>query len=435
MYNYSILVNNYAGGKMKKVVLGYSGGLDTSVLIRLIKDYYKASVITATIDVGQYESLDAVRMKALDIGSDEAVVIDAREEFIEHYVLPLLKGNGLYEGAYPLATAIARPLIAQHLTAVARRTGAEYIAHGCTAKGNDQVRFETSIALLDPDIKVLAPLRELMLSRSEEVEYARRYHIPIQEKLNKYSIDENFWGRSIECGAIEDETCEPPADAFAWTKSITDTPDEPVVIELGFKAGRPITLNEKTMNGFELINTLNQLGGLHGVGVIDHIESRLVGIKSREVYEAPAATVLIKAHQDIEKITLTKDILHFKPIVELRFAELVYNGLWFTPLRRALSAFIEEIQQDVTGTVRMRLYKGSAHVIARSSNQSLYVKNLATYTRLSKFDDESAQGFINLWSLPYRIYGQVKNSAQKKLSLVPVLEKKKDNLTIQKVEK
>jgi len=394
---------------MKKVLLAYSGGLDTSVAIKMIAEKYNAEVATLTVDVGQDEDLYAVRDKALYIGAKEAVVIDAREEFILNYIFSALKANALYEGAYPLATALARPLITKYLVETACKIGADYIAHGCTGKGNDQVRFEVSIAALEPSLKVIAPMREFNLKRDFEIEYAKKHGIPIEIKASTYSIDENLWGRSIECGPIENENQEPPEDAFSWTTAMKETPNEPVYIEIEFQSGTPIGLNSKMMDPLDLIKALNKIGGANGVGRIDHIESRLVGIKSREVYEAPAATILIKAHQDLEKLVLTKDILHFKPILETTFSELVYNGLWYSPLREALSAFFEETQKNVTGIVKMKLFKGSAMVVGRSSEKSLYVKNLATYEGMDEFDQKSSKGFIEIWSLPLKVYSQVNN--------------------------
>ncbi|MEO0206285.1 MAG: argininosuccinate synthase, partial [candidate division WOR-3 bacterium] len=348
---------------MKKVLLAYSGGLDTTVAIKMIEENYQAQVATLTIDVGQNENIQAIRDKALITGAVQAFIGDAKEEFVRGYIIPALKANALYEGAYPLATALARPLIVKHLVKIAEKIGADHVAHGCTGKGNDQVRFECGVAALNPDIKVIAPMREFNLKRDYEIEYAKNNKIPIEEKKSVYSIDENLWGRSIECGPVEDETQEPPEDAFLWTKSPQNAPDQPAYIDIEFKQGIPVALNGESMSPLSLIMQLNDIGGKNGIGRIDHIESRLVGIKSHEVYEAPAAVILIKAHQDLEKLVLTRDVLHFKPIFENLFSELVYNGLWFSPLREAISTFIEETQKNVTGVVRMKLYKGSATVV------------------------------------------------------------------------
>ncbi len=392
---------------MKKVLLAYSGGLDTSVAIKMIEEQYDAEVFTYTVNVGQEEDLPAIREKALYIGAKDAFVIDGCEEFVWDYIFPAIRANSLYEGAYPLATALARPLIVKNLVEKACEIGADYIAHGCTGKGNDQVRFEAAIAALKPSLKIIAPMREFNLKRDYEIDYAKQHGIPVEAKATSYSIDENLWGRSIECGPIEKESQEPPEDAYAWTKAPEDAPEEPTYVEIEFQSGIPIKLNGELMSPVDIIKSLNQIGGVNGVGRIDHIESRLVGIKSREVYEAPAATILIKAHQDLEKLVLTKDVLHFKPIIEAVFAELVYNGLWFSPLRIALSAFIDETQQHVTGTVKMKLFKGSAIVVGRTSEKSLYIKNLATYEGVDAFDQSSSKGFIEIWSLPLKVYNQV----------------------------
>ncbi|MEO0127447.1 MAG: argininosuccinate synthase [candidate division WOR-3 bacterium] len=398
---------------MKKVLLAYSGGLDTTVAIKMIEENYQTQVATLTVDVGQNEDIQEIRDKALMIGAVQAFIYDAKEEFVRDYIIPALKANALYEGAYPLATALARPLIVKHLVKIAERIGADYIAHGCTGKGNDQVRFECGIAALNPDLKIIAPMREFNLKRDYEIEYAKKHNIPVEEKKSVYSIDENLWGRSIECGPIEDETQEPPEEAFLWTKSPQEAPDEPEYIEIEFKQGVPVSLNGVAMSLLNLIIQLNEIGGKHGIGRIDHIESRLVGIKSREVYEAPAAVILIKAHQDLEKLVLTRDVLHFKPMLENLFSELVYNGLWFSPLRQAISAFIEETQKNVSGTVRMKLYKGSATVVGRSSEKGLYLKNLATYEGIDEFDQTHSKGFIEIWSLPLKVYSKV--SAEQKV--------------------
>ena len=397
---------------MKKTVLAYSGGLDTSVLIKIIKEKYDSGVIAVTVDVGQQEDLPKIRERAIEIGANEALVIDARHEFTDSYIAPALKANALYEGVYPLATALARPLIVKKLVEIARDYGAVSIGHGCTGKGNDQVRFEAAIACLDPVLSVIAPVRELALSRDYEIEYARQNNIPVEESLVSYSIDENLWGRSIECGVLENENCEPPNDAFAWTLSAFDAPNYAAYLEIEFRAGIPVALNGKHMPLTALICEVNRIGGLHGVGRIDHIESRLVGIKSREVYEAPAAVVLIKAHQDLEKLVLTKDLLHFKPYLETTYADLIYNGLWFSPLRNALSSFFDEFQKHVNGTVTVKLFKGNVNVVGRCSNNGLYIKNLATYEGKDTFDVASSKGFIDIWSLPFKVNSMINNTAK-----------------------
>jgi argininosuccinate synthase len=315
----------------------------------------------------------------------------------------------LYEDAYPLATALGRPLIAAKLAEVAQAHGAQCIAHGCTGKGNDQVRIEAALAYLDPTLRIIAPVREYALTRDCELEYAKKHNIPVDESASMFSIDENLWGRSAECGALEHEDCEPPEQAYAWTQSPLNAPNYSAYCEITFEQGIPVALNGKRMDLVGLIQELNRIGGLHSIGRIDHIESRLVGIKSREVYEAPAAGILIKAHQDLEKLVLTRDVLHFKPIMENTFADLVYNGLWFSPLRQALSEFTNSIQKNVTGLVKIRLYKGAAMVIGRQAERGLYVKDLATYESGSEFDTPAAKGFIEIWSLPYKVYS-IKNN-------------------------
>lgn len=395
---------------MEKVVLAYSGGLDTSVLIAMLREKYNAQVIAVTINLGQHEDLAAIKEKARAIGAVDSLMIDACEEFAHGYLIPALQANALYESVYPLATALGRPLIAKKLLEIAHEIGATAIAHGCTGKGNDQVRIESALAYLDPAMKILAPVREFSLSRDYELQYAMEHGVPVEKAASEFSIDENLWGRSAECGVLEQEDCEPPEQAFAWTQSPLDAPNYNGYCALTFERGVPVALNGKRMALVDLIQELNRIGGLHSVGRIDHIESRLVGIKSREVYEAPAATILIRAHQDLEKIVLTRDVLHFKPIIEQTFADCVYNGLWFSPLRQALSGFIRGIQEHITGTVKMKLYKGSATVIGRSAEKGLYVKDLATYQGDDEFDSPAAKGFIQIWSLPYKVYS-IKNNA------------------------
>lgn len=403
---------------MEKVVLAFSGGLDTSVLITMLKEKYDAEVIAVTVDLGQHENLPEIKEKALAIGAKQAIVVDAKQEFAAEYIVPALHANALYEGVYPLATALGRPLIAAKLADVARTSGAHLIAHGCTGKGNDQVRIEAALGFLDPTLQVIAPVREYALTRDCELEYAKKHNIPVEEKISAFSIDENLWGRSAECGALEQEDCEPPEHAYAWTQAPHMAPNYSAYCEIAFEQGIPKELNGKRMNLVDLIQELNRIGGVHSVGRIDHIESRLIGIKSREVYEAPAAQILIKAHQDLEKLVLTRDVLHFKPIVEHTFADLVYNGLWFSPLRQALTNFTSTIQQNVTGIVKMKLFKGQAMVIGRKAEKGLYVKNLATYESESEFDTPAAKGFIEIWSLPYKVYS-IKNNGHKPISVSP----------------
>jgi len=346
-----------------------------------------------------------VREKALAIGACQALVQDVRREFVADYVFPALQANAVYEGVYPLATALARPLIGRCLVETARRIGAAAVAHGCTGKGNDQVRLEAAVAALAPEIEVLAPVRDLNLNREAEMVYAERHGIPVEAKASIFSIDENLWGQSIECGPLEDESAEPPEAAFSWTTSPLHAPQEPEYIEIGFSAGIPTSLNGAPMDGLALIQELNCLGGVHGVGRVDHIESRLVGIKSREVYEAPAATILLTARRDLEKLVLTRDVLHYKAGLENAYGELVYNGLWFSPLRRALQAFFDDTRRRVNGTVRLKLYKGAVTAVGRSSAESLYHRSLATYGGRDEFRQEAAKGFIDIWTLPLRTAG------------------------------
>lgn len=387
----------------KKVVLAYSGGLDTSVAIRWLQERYGLEVIAVSVDVGQPCNMDEEVKRAKVIGAAKAYAIDAKEEFAESYIFPSLKANAMYEGAYPLSTAIARPLIVKKLVEVAEKEGATYIAHGCTAKGNDQVRFDVSIGALAPSLEIIAPMREWVMTREEEIEYARVGKIPIKvKKETPYSTDENLWGRSAECGVLEDAANEPPEDAYEWTTAPAKGPDKPEYIEIGFEGGVPVSLNGTMMKPVALIQKLNEIAGKHGVGRIDHIENRLVGIKSREIYECPAAIVLVGAHVDLEKLVLPRDLLSFKRMVEQRFTELAYDGLWFSPLRESLSAFVDKTQEVVSGTVRIRLYKGSSVPVGRSSPYALYTTSLATYDKGDQFDHTAAKGFIYVWGLPLR---------------------------------
>ena len=385
--------------------------MDTSVAIRWLQQKYDLDVIAVSVNVGQPGDLQEAVDRALRIGAVKAYAFDATEEFVTEYIAPSLKANALYMGAYPLATSIARPLIAKTMVEIAKKEGAKYIAHGCTAKGNDQVRFDVSIAALAPEIKIIAPMREWVMTREEEIEYARQNDVPIKVKKEcPYSTDENIWGRSCECGILEDAMAEPPKDAFEWTTDPLDAPDAPEYVEIDFRKGLPAGLDGTEMPMTDIIKRLNQLGGKHGYGRVDHIEDRLVGIKSREVYEAPAALMLINAHKDLEKMVLTKDVLNFKRGVEQRYSELCYDGLWFSPLKNALDAFVAETQEHVEGTVRVKLYKGNATIVGRSSPYSLYDTGLATYAQGDRFDHRSAEGFIYVWGLPLRTVAK----AQKK---------------------
>ncbi|MFH1003863.1 MAG: argininosuccinate synthase [Chloroflexota bacterium] len=392
----------------EKVVLAYSGGLDTSVAIRWLQEHYQMEVIALTVDVGNERDFSAVREKALKVGAVKALVADAKETFVRDYVFPALQADAIYEGQYPLATALSRPLMARLLVEVATREGATTVAHGCTGKGNDQVRFEVGVNALAPDLKIIAPAREWGMTREETITYAGRHGIPVPITVSSpYSIDECLWGKSIECGVLEDPWVEPPADAFTWTADPAAAPDQPGYLEIGFERGLPISLDGQALGGISLISRLNELAGRHGVGRIDHIEDRLVGIKSREIYEAPAATVLLQAHQALEAMTLAKEQLRLKARVALEYADIIYNGLWFTAYRDDLAALVQSSQRYVTGTVRLKLFKGSCRVVGRRSPFSLYRHGLATYDRGDEFDQSASPGFIHIWGLPVRTQAQV----------------------------
>ena len=401
----------------EKVVLAYSGGLDTSVAIRWIKEKYHMEVIALTVDVGNERDFSAIQQKALRVGAIKAPVVDAKEIFVNNFIFPALQADAIYQGQYPLATALARPLIVELLVDVAKKEGASAVAHGCTGKGNDQVRFDVGTMTLAPDLKIIAPAREWGMTREQTIHYANKHGIPLPITLaSPYSIDENLWGKSIECGILEDPWAEPPQEVFTWTKSPQDAPDKPAYIEIGFEKGIPISLNGRKQNGVNLIRKLNELAGKHGVGRIDHIEDRLVGIKSREIYEAPAATVLLKAHQALEAMTLSRDQLHFKQLVAAKYAELIYNGLWFSTLRQDLAAYVESSQRYVSGTVRVKLLKGNCTIVGRKSPYSLYRHELATYDKGDLFDQSASPGFIHLWGLPLKTQAQVQSSQPEKPS-------------------
>lgn len=390
-----------------KVVLAYSGGLDTSVAIQWLaeKGY---DVIALGLDVGEGKDLDFVRDKALKVGAVKSYTIDAKKEFAEEYALTALQAHTLYEGKYPLVSALSRPLISKKLVEVAEQVGAQAVAHGCTGKGNDQVRFEVSIQALNPDLEVIAPVREWAWSRNEEIDYAKDHNIPVPvDHDSPYSIDQNLWGRSNECGVLEDPWAAPPEEAYAITTPLDKTPDQSETVEIGFQQGVPVSLNGQAYELHDLILTLNKWAGKHGVGRIDHVENRLIGIKSREVYECPAAITLITAHKELEDLTQPKEVAHFKPIVEKKITELIYEGLWFSALQPALFAFLKETQKSVTGTVRVKLFKGHAIVEGRKSDYSLYNEKLATYTPDDEFDHEAAKGFTSLWGLPTKVHSMV----------------------------
>ncbi len=391
----------------KKVVLAYSGGLDTSVAIKWLQEK-GYEVIACCLDVGEGKDLNFVKEKALTVGAVKSYVLDVKEEYAQEYALIALQAHTLYEGKYPLVSALSRPLISKKLVEVAEKEGATAVAHGCTGKGNDQVRFEVSIKALNPDLEVLAPVRDWKWSREEEIEYAVQNNIPIPVNLDSpFSIDQNLWGRSNECGILEDPWAAPPKEAYELTNELEDTPDTPEIVEIEFEKGVPVALNGKSFSLAQLILELNIIAGKHGVGRVDHVENRLVGIKSREVYEVPGAMTLIKAHKELEDITLVKEVAHFKPVIEKKITEMIYEGLWFSPLRPALEAFLKETQKYVTGTVRVKLFKGHAIIEGRKSPYSLYNEKLATYTKEDEFDHAAAVGFINLWGLPTKVNSMV----------------------------
>ncbi|MEZ0116219.1 argininosuccinate synthase [Heyndrickxia faecalis] len=397
----------------EKIVLAYSGGLDTSVSIKWIQEKYGYDVIALGIDVGEGKDLNAIRQKALNVGAIKAVIIDGKEMLAKDYILPALKANALYEGKYPLSSAISRPLISKLLVDVAEQEGAVAVAHGCTGKGNDQVRFEVSVQALNPNLKVVAPVREWGMTRDEEIAYAEKNNIPIPVDLdNPFSIDANIWGRACEAGVLENPWNEAPEAAFDWTAPVEMAPDEPEYIEITFEKGVPVALNGKAMGLVQMIEELNLTAGKHGIGRIDHIENRLVGIKSREVYENPAAVVLINAHKELEFLTLPREVTQFKTTVEQQLTKIIYEGLWYSPLKAALDAFVEETQKTVTGTVRVKLFKGTHTVVARKSPYSLYNEELATYLKGDSFDHNAAVGFIKLWGLPTKVFAEIQENGK-----------------------
>ncbi|WP_035052981.1 argininosuccinate synthase [Carnobacterium pleistocenium] len=390
-----------------KVVLAYSGGLDTSVSIKwLIDEGYE--VIACCLDVGEGKNLEFIKEKAVKIGASASYTIDAKEEFANEFALVALQAHTYYEGKYPLISALSRPLIAKKLVEVAIKEKAVAVAHGCTGKGNDQVRFEVAIHSLAPQLKVLAPVRDWTWSREEEIKYAIEHAIPVPIDLdNPFSIDQNLWGRSNECGVLENPWIAPPEVAYDLTASLENTPDTPEMIEIEFVAGVPVALDGSKYELSDLIQQLNSIAGKHGVGRIDHIENRLIGIKSREVYEAPGAVTLMTAHKELEDLTFVKDVAHFKPIIEQKITEMIYNGLWYNPLTESLLAFLKSTQKYVNGTVRVKLFKGHAIVEGRKSPNSLYDENLATYTSSDTFNQEASVGFIKLWGLPTKVHAEV----------------------------
>jgi argininosuccinate synthase len=391
----------------EKLVLAYSGGLDTSVAIRWLTER-GYDVVALTIDLGEKKDLEAIQQRALRVGAVAAYVVDGKVPFLRDFVWPSLQAGALYEKEYPLATALGRPLIAALLVQIARREGAQGVAHGCTGKGNDQVRFDVTTAALAPELKVVAPVREWGMNRDDEIDYAREHAIEVPATVESpYSTDENLWGRSIEAGILEDPWEEPPPDVYEWTRDPRKCPDEPTYVEIGFEEGLPVSLDGRLMPAVELVEHLNSLGGGNGVGRIDHLENRLIGIKSREIYEAPAAVLLLQAHQALEDITMTKDLARFKDLVAANWAQIVYDGLWFSPLREALYAFVAQTQRHVSGQVRLKLYRGSSTVVGRKGPEQLYRMELATYGRGDQFDQSAAAGFIKLFGMGVRTAAEV----------------------------
>lgn len=398
-----------------KIVLAYSGGLDTSVLLKWLQQKYESEVVTVTLDLGQKEDLKAIEEKAYNLGVIRHYSIGAKEEFAKDYVFQSVKANALYEEKYPVSTALSRPLIARKLVEVAEKEGATTVAHGCTGKGNDQVRMEVSVKALSPGLNVIAPVREWKMTRDAEIKFAEANEIPIPVDIDRpYSVDQNLWGRSIECGVLEYPDQEPPEDIFEWTVSPEKAPDAPEYLVLKFEEGMPTAVNGQEMEPVTLIQTINKVAGKHGIGRIDHIEDRLVGIKSREVYECPAATVIIEAHKDLEKLVLTRHELSFKQEVDALWAYLTYTGLWMDPLKDDLDAFVDKTQECVCGEVKAKLYKGSLRIVGRSSSMSLYDKDLATYNIDTTFDQSFSAGFIELWGLPTRVANALKKKAERK---------------------
>ena len=397
----------------EKIVLAYSGGLDTSVLIKYLQEKLNAQVITVTVDVGQGEDLKAAEEKAKKLGVLKHFSIDAKDEFAKDYIFPAIKANALYEGKYPISTSLSRPLIAKKMVEIAEKEGATALAHGCTGRGNDQVRFDVTIGALAPGKKIIAPVREWGMTREEEIAYAKTKGIPISENAKKYSIDASVWGRAIECGLLEDASQAPPEDAYEWTASADKAPNKPEIVTIGFEQGVPVSVNGKFLKPLELVEEMNKIAGRNGVGRIDHIEDRIVGLKSREVYECPAALVILEAHKDLEKMVMTRHQVLFKQHVDEEWVFLAYAGLWVEPLKDDLDAFINKSQENVTGEVKLKLYKGSMLVIGRSSPFSLYDKNLANYNIKTSFDQSLSHGFIELWGMQSRMYNVLKNQSKK----------------------
>jgi len=397
-----------------KVALAYSGGLDTTVAIKWLQEKYGAEVVAVAVDVGQEEDFEEIRERALAAGASKFVLVDAKKRFAEEFIPKCIKANGLYEGEYPLSTALARPLIAEEVVKIALAEKVDAVAHGCTGKGNDQIRMDGSFAVLAPNLKIIAPIREWNMNRDEEIEYAKKHGLPIKVKESRFSIDDNLWGRSIEAAELEDPWTEPPWEAFKYIAPPSKWPDEPEEIILGFENGYPKSINGEEMEMLEIIKELNSIAGRHGFGIVDHIEDRVIGLKSREVYEVPAALAIIKAHMDLEKMALGKRFLEFKKMVDAKWADLVYSGLWHDELREALDAFIDKSQEGLTGEVRIRFYKGAMRILGRRCEKSLYSKELITYSKESLFDQRDGASFSKLWTLQMKLQklASTKNEAK-----------------------
>jgi argininosuccinate synthase len=397
----------------EKIVLAYSGGLDTSVAVRWLKEERSYEVIALTVDVGMQRQREEVQSRALATGAAKFVWREAQETFVRHFAFPALAAGALYQGRYPLATALARPLIARELVEAARAEGATAVGHGCTGKGNDQVRFDVSVQALAPELRIVAPVRDWDMDREAEIAYAQERSIPVPvTRDSPYSIDENLWGRSVECGVLEDPWQEPPPEVYEWTVAPTEAPDAPAYVEIGFEAGLPVSLDGRETAPASLVLRLNELAGEHGVGRVDMVEDRLVGIKSREIYEAPAAVTLLAAHEALEQMTLSKDQRRLKARIAQEYAEIIYNGLWFTAHHQDLAAYVQSTQRYVTGTVKVKLHKGTATAVGRKSPRSLYDFSLATYDRSDRFDKTAAPGFIHIWGLPVRVQAQAQGGEE-----------------------
>ncbi len=401
--------------QLKRTVLAYSGGLDTSICLRWLQKEYKTEVITVTLDVGQNRDLTEISEKAKKLGVLKHYSIDAKEEFAKNYVFPAIKANALYEGKYPLSTALSRPLIASKMVEIAKKEKATAVAHGCTGKGNDQVRFDISIKALAPHLEIIAPVREFNLTRDKEIKWAEEWGLKVSSTASlSYSIDQNLWGRSIECGVLDQPDQEPPEDIFEWTSPIEKAPDKPEYVTLEFAEGVPVKLNGEPLDPVSLIVGLNEIAGRHGIGRIDHMEDRVTGIKTREIYEVPAAAVILEAHKDLEKTVLTRHENLFKQQIDAQWTLLVYSGLWMDPLREDLDAFINKTQERVYGEVKLKLHKGAMRVVGRSSPFSMYNLSLARYDAKSTFDQRASKGFIDLWGLPTVVAGSLKTKKGEK---------------------